>query len=127
MAAPDTGWPAGPPPLGPHELEALLARLIASPKINAGQLDQRGLTKNRLAELIAHKAAARTLAEILLVWFDQAQILAAPRTSGRLHQPRPLATTDLTTIAACLNRTPLPDAAMVDTTWRQSALEANMT
>jgi hypothetical protein len=127
VSEPDSAWPAGPHPLGPHDLENLLAQVIASPKINDGQIDQRGVTKNRLAELITQREAAKALAEILVVWFDHADILAAPLKPGRFHQPRPLATTDLSAIAARLKDTPLPDSATVDAAWRRSAVEANVT
>jgi hypothetical protein len=119
---PDNGWPIGPTPLGRVGLAEVMARVVTTPAIIAGQPNEVGATKNRLAELLkgAHKAQARDLAEILLVWLDLSGLLAAPTRPGRLRHPRALLTTDLAEIAARLNATPCPDTETVNAMWSEA-------
>jgi hypothetical protein len=119
---PDNGWPIGPTPLGRVALAELMARVVTTPAIIAGQPNEVGVTKNRLAELLkgTHKAQARDLAEILLVWLDLSSLLVAPTRPGRLRHPRALTTTDLAEIAARLNATPCPAAETVNAMWSEA-------
>jgi hypothetical protein len=90
--------------------------------IVAGQANELGVTKNRLVDLLkgAHKTEAKALAEVLIVWFDQAGLLVEPTKPGRLRHPRALVTTNLTEIAARLTSTPCPDKGMVTAMWAES-------
>ncbi len=119
---PDNGWPIGPTPLGRVALAELMARVVTTPAIITGQPNEVGVTKNRLAELLkgTHKAQARDLAEILLVWLDLSGLLVAPTRPGRLRHPRALLTTDLAEIAARLNATPCPDTETVNAMWSEA-------
>ena len=119
---PDNGWPIGPTPLGRVVLAELMARVVTTPAIIAGQPNEVGVTKNRLAELLkgTYKAQARDLAEILLVWLDLSGLLVAPTRPGRLRHPRALTTTDLAEIAARLNATPCPDTETVSAMWSEA-------
>jgi hypothetical protein len=67
-----------------------------------------------------HKAQAKELAEILLVWFDLATLLVEPTKPGRLRHPRVLTTMNLAEIAARLNATPCPDKGTVKAIWAES-------
>jgi hypothetical protein len=121
------GWPDGPAPLSSNDLAALVERMLTSPVVIAGQDDQRGLSKRRIAELLSlSQARARAVADILMVWFDQAGILEPPRQPGRLHHPRMPAATDLDAIAAKLRATPLPGEAECRAAWAASASEAGI-
>lgn len=122
-AEPDNGFPAGPTPLGRVALAELLARLVATPAIVAGQAQEQGVTKNRLAELFKgyQKAQAKELAEVLMVWLDLAGLLVEPTRPGRLRHPRALNTTSLAEIAAKLSATPCPDAQTVQALWAESS------
>jgi len=97
-------------------------RVASSPTIIAGQANELGVTKNRLVDLLkgTHKAQAKELAEWLMVWFDQAGLLAEPARPGRLRHPRALITTNLAQIAGQLNATPCPDKATVKALWALS-------
>lgn len=126
-AARAAGWPDGPAPLTSGDLAALMAQALTAPAIVAGQDDQRGLSKRRLADLLPlPQAQARAAADVLLVWFDQAGILGAPRLPGRLHHPRPLRVTELDALATRLRATPLPDEEAVRAAWAASAQEAGV-
>jgi hypothetical protein len=121
------GWPDGPAPLSSGDLAALVERILTSPVVIAGQDDQRGLSKRRIAELLMlPQARARAVADILMVWFDQAGILEPPRQPGRLHHPRMPTETDLEAIAATLRTTPLPGEAECRAAWAASASEAGI-
>jgi hypothetical protein len=121
------GWPDGPAPLSRGDLAALVERMLTSPVVIAGQDDQRGLSKRRIAELLPlPQARARAIAETLMVWFDQAGVLEPPRQPGRLHHPRKPAETDLEAIAAKLRATPLPGEAECRAAWAASASEAGI-
>jgi hypothetical protein len=122
MVEPDNGFPVGPAPLGRVAMAELMARMLATPVIVAGQANELGVTKNRLVDLLkgAHKTEAKTLAEVLIVWFDQAGLLVEPTKPGRLRHPRALATTNLTEIAARLTSTPCPDKGTVTALWAES-------
>jgi hypothetical protein len=122
MVEPDNGWPIGPAPLGRIAMADLLARVVATPAIIAGQANELGVTKNRIIELLkgAHKAQAKELAEILLAWFDLAGLLVEPTKPGRLRHPRALVTTNLAEIAARLQTTPCPDKGTVKRLWAES-------
>jgi hypothetical protein len=100
----------------------LLACMVASPAIVAGQPNELGVTKNRVVELLrsAHKAQAKELAEILIAWLDLAHLLVEPTRPARLRHPRALATTNLAEIAARLNATRCPDRATVTAMWAES-------
>ena len=75
-----------------------------APVITSRLPNERGLTKNRLAEQIQLPAAqAKALAETLLAWFDLAGVLVEPSHPERLRHPRALRTTDLAEIAALLH------------------------
>ena len=114
----DNGWPFGPAPLGRAALAELLARVVAAPALTSGLPNERGLTKNRLAEQIQLPATqAKALAETLLAWFDLAGVLVEPTQPERLRHPRALRTTDLAEIAALLHTTPCPDGATVQALW----------
>ncbi len=119
---PDNGWPVGPAPLGRAALAELMARVVSAPAIVAGPTNELGVTKNRLADLLkgTHKAQAKDLAEVLLVWFDQAGLLVEPTKPGRLRHPRALVTTDLPQIAAKLTVTACPDQRTVAALWAES-------
>lgn len=119
MVEPDNGFPVGPAPLGRVAMADLMARIVAAPAIVAGQANEQGVTKNRIADLLkgAHKAQARELAEILMAWFDLAGLMVEPTRAGRLRHPRALITTNLIEIAARLGATPCPDKATVQTMW----------
>jgi hypothetical protein len=119
---PDNGWPAGPAPIGPAALAELLARVVADPDILSGRGDPNniGASKKRLASLLtaAGLGPAKELSETLLLWLDQAGVLAEPAKPGhRLRHPRPLATTDLAEIGTRLRQTPCPDAETVRAVW----------
>ncbi len=122
MHEPENGWPIGPAPLGRVAMADLMSRVVAAPTIVAGLLSEQGVTKNRLVELFAGIpcAQAKELAEILLVWFDQAGVLVEPTKPGRLRHPRALITTNLAAIAARLNATPCPDKGTVVALWAAS-------
>ncbi|MFL5800907.1 MAG: hypothetical protein ACJ8CR_04120 [Roseiflexaceae bacterium] len=122
MVEPDNGWPIGPAPLGRVAMAELLARMVATPAITAGQANELGVTKNRVVDLLksAHKAQAKELAEILLVWFDLANLLVEPTKPGRLRHPRALTTLNLAEIAARLDATPCPDKGTVQAMWAES-------
>jgi hypothetical protein len=122
MVEPDNGWPVGPAPLGRVAMADLLARMVASPAIVAGQPNELGVTKNRVVELLrsAHKAQAKELAEILIAWLDLAHLLVEPTRPARLRHPRALVTTNLAEIAARLNASPCPDKATAATMWAES-------
>jgi hypothetical protein len=122
MVEPDNGFPVGPAPLGRVAMAELLAGMVATPAIIAGQTNELGVTKNRLVDLLkgAHKAQAKELAEILMVWLDLADLLVQPTKPGRLRHPRALTTTNLAEIAARLNATPSPDKATVRAMWAES-------
>jgi hypothetical protein len=120
-AEPENGWPFGPAPLGRAALAELLARVVAAPVITSRLPNERGLTKNRLAEQIQLPAAqAKALAETLLAWFDLAGVLVEPSHPERLRHPRALRTTDLAEIAALLHATPCPDNATVQALWARA-------
>jgi hypothetical protein len=118
----ENGWPIGPVPLGRVAMADLMNRVVAAPAIVAGQPSELGVTKNRLVEVLSGvpRAQARELAEILLAWFDQADLLVEPTRPGRLRHPRALVTTNLIEIAARLNATPCPDKAAVAALWAAS-------
>jgi len=120
-----SGWPSGPHPLGPAALRDLVARVVVSPLITEGAANERGLTKNRLAELLRDlpKAQARDAAAVLMAWFDLAGLLAPPDRPGRLRHPRALAITQLEEIAQRLAATPIPDATIVAQLWAESLSE----
>jgi hypothetical protein len=122
IVEPDNGWPVGPAPLGRAAMADLMTRLVATPAIAAGQANELGVTKNRLADLFKgiQKAQAKELAEILMAWFDLAGLLVEPTRPGRLRHPRALTTTDLAEIAARLNALPCPDKATVQRMWAES-------
>ena len=122
MVEPDNGFPVGPSPLGRVAMAELMARMLATPVIVAGQANELGVTKNRLVDLLkgAHKTEAKALAEVLMVWFDQAGLLVEPTKPGRLRHPRALVTTNLTEIAARLTSTPCPDKGTVTALWAES-------
>ena len=122
IAEPENGWPAGPPPLGRAALAELMARIVSTPMIIAGQANEVGVTKNRLVDLLkgTDKAQAKELTETLLAWFDLAGLLAEPSKPGRLRHPRPLTTTSLIEIAERLNATPCPDQSTVQMLWARS-------
>src|SRR5262249_54840772 len=63
MVEPDNGWPVGPAPLGRIAMADLMARVVATPAIVAGQANELGVTKNRLVDLLkgTHKAQAKEL------------------------------------------------------------------
>jgi hypothetical protein len=119
---PDNGWPIAPAPLSRVGLAELMARVVQAPAIIAGQENELGVTKNRLVELLkgTHKAQAKELAELLMVWLDQAGVLVEPSKPGRLRHPRALITTDLAAIATMLNTTTHPDKATVAALWAAS-------
>jgi hypothetical protein len=123
MVEPDNGFPVGPAPLGRVAMADLMARIVAAPAIVAGQANELGVTKNRIADLLkgAYTAQARDLAEILMAWFDLAGLLAEPTRAGRLRHPRALITTNLIEIAARLGATPCPDKATAQAMWAESA------
>ena len=122
LIEPDNGWAVGPAPLGRVAMADLMTRLVAMPAIVAGQANELGVTKNRLADLLkgTQKAQARELAESLMAWFDLAGLLVEPTRPGRLRHPRALITTDLAEIAAQLNALPCPDKATVQRMWAES-------
>jgi hypothetical protein len=122
MVEPDNGWPIGPAPLGRVAMAELMARMVATPAIVAGQANELGVTKNRIVDLLkgAHKAQAKELAEILMVWLDLASLLVEPTRPGRLRHPRALTTTHLAEIAAKLNATSCPDKSTVKALWAES-------
>lgn len=122
MHEPENGWPIGPAPLGRVAMADLMSRVVAAPTIVAGLPSEQGVTKNRLVELFAGipRAQAKELAEILLVWFDQAGVLVEPTKPGRLRHPRALVTTNLAEIAARLNATPCPHKGTVVAMWAES-------
>jgi hypothetical protein len=122
MAEPENGFPIGPAPLGRTAMAELMARVASSPAIIAGQANEVGVTKNRLAELLksAHTSQTKELAETLLAWFDLAGLLAEPSKTGRLRHPRPLTTTNLAEIAALLTATACPDPSTVKMLWERS-------
>jgi hypothetical protein len=122
MVEPDNGWPIGPAPLGRIAMADLLARVVATPAIIAGQANELGVTKNRIIDLLkgAHKAQAKELAEILMAWFDLAGLLVEPTKPGRLRHPRALVTPNLAEIAARLQITPCPDKGTVKLLWAES-------
>jgi hypothetical protein len=127
MVEPDNGWPIGPAPLGRVAMAELLACMVATPAITAGQANELGVTKNRVVDLLksGHKAQAKELAEILLVWLDLATLLVEPTKPGRLRHPRALTTLNLAEIAARLNATPCPDKGTVKAMWAESNEEGN--
>ncbi len=117
----DNRWPAGPAPLGRAALAELMARVVTAPAITNGLPNERGLTKNRLAEQIQLPAAqAKALAETLLAWFDLAGVLVEPPHPERLRHPRALRTTDLAEMAALLHATPCPDQTTVQALWART-------
>jgi hypothetical protein len=120
-----SGWPSGPHPLGSAALRDLVARVVVSPLVTEGAANERGLTKNRLAELLRDlpKAQARDSAAVLMAWFDLAGLLAPPDRPGRLRHPRALAVTQLEEIAQRLAATPIPDATIVAQLWAESLSE----
>jgi hypothetical protein len=122
MQEPENGWPIGPAPLGRVAIADLMSRVVAAPAIVAGLPSEQGVTKNRLVEVLTGvpRAQAKELAEILLVWFDQAGLLVEPTRPGRLRHPRALVTTNLAAIAAQLNATPCPDKGTVRAMWAES-------
>jgi hypothetical protein len=122
MVEPDNGFPVGPAPLGRVAMAELIARMVATPAIVAGQANELGVTKNRLVDLLkgAHRAQAKELAEILIVWLDVAGLLAEPTKPGRLRHPRALITTNLAEMASQLSATPCPDKATVKAMWTES-------
>jgi hypothetical protein len=119
---PDNGFPVGPAPLGRVAMADLLARMVATPAIIAGQPNELGVTKNRLVDLLkgAHRAQAKELAEILIAWLDLAGLLIEPTKPERLRHPRALITTNLAEIAAQLTATPCPDKGTVKAMWAES-------
>jgi hypothetical protein len=118
----DNGWPAGPAPLGRVALAELMARVVVAPAIVSGPANERGVTKNRLIELLkgTHRVQAKELAETLLAWFDQAGVLVEPTRPGRLRHPQALATTDLAELAARLTAQACPDQQTVSALWADS-------
>jgi hypothetical protein len=122
QAEPDNGWPVGPAPLGRGAMAELMARMVATPAIVSGDANEAGVTKNRLAELLkgVSKAQAKELAETLVVWLDQAHLLAEPTTPDRLRHPRMLVTTNLSDIAERLVATACPDRATVQAHWSET-------
>jgi hypothetical protein len=122
---PDNGWPYGPAPLGRAALAELLARVVAAPSITTGSNPaQIGLTQNRLVDLLKGQyaqAPLKDLARTLLVWFEQAGLLADAPLATRWRTPRPLTTTELPAIAARLNATPIPDSEAVRAAWNVNA------
>ena len=122
MHEPENGWPIGPTPLGRVAMADLMNRVVATSAIVAGLPSEQGVTKNRLVEVFTGipRAQAKELAEILLVWFDQAGVLVEPTKPGRLRHPSALVTTNLAAIAARLNATPCPDRGTVVAMWAAS-------
>jgi hypothetical protein len=122
MVEPDNGFPVGPVPLGRVAMAELLAHMVATPAIVAGQANELGVTKNRLVDLLkgAHKAQAKALAEVLIVWLDLAGLLVEPTKPGRLRHPRALVTINLPEIAARLATIPCPDKETVTAMWAES-------
>jgi hypothetical protein len=122
ITEPDNGFPVGPTPLGRVAMAELMARVVSSPMIIAGQANEVGVTKNRLVELLksAHRSQAKELAETLLAWFDLAGLLVEPTKPGRLRHPRSLTTSNLAEIAALLNATACPDMPTVQMLWARS-------
>ena len=123
----ENGWPIGPAPLGRVAMADIVSRVVATPAIVAGLPSEQGVTKNRLAEVFTGipRAQAKELAEILMVWFDQAGLLVEPTRPGRLRHPRALITPNLPEIAGRLNATPCPDKATVRALWTESGEERN--
>jgi hypothetical protein len=117
----DNGWPTGPAPLGRAALAELFTRIIAAPSITTGSNPaQIGLTQNRLVDLIKGQfphTATKDLARTLLAWFELSGLLAAAPSATRWRTPRALTTTELSTIAARLSATPVPDLAAVRAAW----------
>jgi hypothetical protein len=122
MVEPENGFPVGPAPLGRVAMAELLARMVATPAITAGQANELGVTKNRVVDLLkgTHKAQAKELVETLMLWFDVAGLLVEPTKPGRLRHPRALTTMNLAEIAARLNATPCPDKGTVKAMWAES-------
>ena len=118
---PDNGWPHGPVPIDHTALATLMGKVVTTPAIINGDANTRGVSKNRLVELLAlPKAQARDVAETLMVWFDIAELLVEPTKPGRLRHSRALITTELENIRNRLNNTLLPDAASVSAAWAAS-------
>lgn len=118
---PDNGWPHGPVPIDHTALATLMGKVVTTPAIINGDANTRGVSKNRLVELLAlPKAQARDVAETLMVWFDIAELLVEPTKPGRLRHSRALITTELENIRNRLNNTLLPDAASVTAAWAAS-------
>ena len=71
----------------------VLSQCLTHPRfVAATQVSQRGVTCGRLAQL---EGISRMHARLLLVWFDAAGILAAPRSEEvRWRAPRPFCSTD---------------------------------
>ncbi len=122
MVEPDNGWPIGPAPLGRIAMADLLARVVATPAIIAGQANELGVTKNRIIELLkgAHKAQAKELAEILMAWFDLAGLLVEPTKPGRLRHPRALVTPNSGGDRGAASDNPCPDKGTVKRLWAES-------
>ena len=105
-------WPRGPHDVDSAGIQALFARIAASPAITAGA--KPGLTRNRLRALLPPEQ--RSLANQLYVWFDAAGLLADPsRPDLRWREPRALHSHEPAWIAVRLAATPIPAADDVAT------------
>jgi hypothetical protein len=107
---PESIWPKGPGSgkgaLWPNVLDTFFATILApdSPYYTADQL---GLTYRRVLDTLGERHAEH--ARALIVWLDQAGLLAEPANPTRPWEcPRPLTTPIPTEIAAGLQGTPHP-------------------
>jgi hypothetical protein len=101
-------WPSGPHGLPPAALGTLVAQILAEPSFQSTRKGQSGISKGRLVGL-KHPALTEPIARALMVWFDRADVLAAPEDGqSPWRAPRPFALTDGDQIAARLRGTPLP-------------------
>jgi hypothetical protein len=101
-------WPSGPHGLPPAALATLVAQILAEPSFQSTRKGQSGISKGRLVGL-KHPALTEPIARALMVWFDRADVLAAPEHGqSPWRAPRPFALTDCDQIAGRLRGTPLP-------------------
>jgi hypothetical protein len=116
-ALPDATWPAGPAGLSAATLKTLIPQLLHEPTLISTRRGQSGITKGRLVGL-RHQNITDATARALMIWFDQAGILAPPDANqSPWRAPRPFAITDADQITERLRATPHPQPDAIRTAY----------
>ena len=126
-APPPSAWPTGPCGMRGGALEQLVIAILDSPEtLTAALAENAGISKRRVMAIgnkhaILTTAVAQLQVETLLVWMDDAGVLAAPlRPKVRpFFQTRKLAISTPDRIRDQLWATPLPNELAVRTAFRE--------